>query len=67
MASVDTRWIVLCGFDTHIETVLGPFLTESDALLAKSVVHQMEYRDTGSSWGEGDTWVRLEEREEITL
>lgn len=63
----ETRWLVILGFDSDIDRVLGPFLTESDAILAKNVAEQMEFKDSGETWGGGDTWVSVERRETITL
>lgn len=63
----EIRYLVLCGFCSNIEHVVGPFKTESDAMLAVSVLEQMPYKDTESNWGEGDTWLSIEERRTVTL
>jgi len=65
----ETRYLVICGFAEDIEEVVGPFKTESDAILAKNTIKQMGYNRPGSNstWGSGDTWVAVEERETITL
>lgn len=58
--STEIRYLILCGFDTHIEYVVGPFLTESDAMLVVNALSQLEYDD-------GDRWMQIEEREVLTL
>jgi hypothetical protein len=62
-------YLVVCGHAENIEEVVGPYKTESDAILAKNTIQQMKYKRLGSitTWGEGDTWVSVKEREVITL
>lgn len=57
-------YLVRVGNGPHLALVLGPFKTESDAILGKRVMKQ--WIDLSDKSFE-DSWVEVEEREVLTL
>jgi hypothetical protein len=59
---MNSAYLVLCGHGEDIEEVIGPFESKDSARVAEQTIRQMSYNRGTETWGENDTWVRIEQR-----